>query len=54
MRLVFLSSTSILITFTGNQHLNEASFQYMNEVNLAWIGTSPGVEVRDSLVYRLH
>ncbi|KAF3442599.1 hypothetical protein FNV43_RR16515 [Rhamnella rubrinervis] len=29
----------------GNQHLDEAIAERMNEVNLAWIGASPGVKI---------
>ncbi|GMN54819.1 hypothetical protein TIFTF001_023938 [Ficus carica] len=39
-----MNDAKLAILPLGNQHLNEAIFQYMNEVNLAWIGTSPGVE----------
>lgn len=30
----------------GNQYLNEAIMESMNELNLAWIGATPGVKVR--------
>lgn len=44
--LLFLRT--VMYSFIGNEHLNEAIAEHMDELNLAWIGAYPGVKVRSN------
>lgn len=44
----FYSHRLFMYSFIGNEYLNEAIAEHMNELNLTWIGAYPGVKVRST------